>query len=132
MLHVKIGFTARDETPRSHRGRTVADPRTRPPLRIGDGGRDRVADAAGHGGEIARTAEHHGPAHVDVARDPGGDRAAVGDADGVVVEELVEFVRYHLRLHRQVRPPAAPLPPVPPGPGPLSLPRPEITTPLPA
>src|SRR3546814_13240284 len=66
------------------------------------------------------TAEHHGPAHVDVARDPGGDRAAVGDDDGVVVEELVEFVRYHLRLHRQVGPRAALLHHVAPGPGALS------------
>src|SRR3546814_14150645 len=66
------------------------------------------------------TAEHHGPAHVDVARDPGGDRAAVGDDDGVVVEELVEFVRYHLRLHRQVGPRAALLHQVAPGAGALS------------
>ena len=70
---------------------------------VGDRRADAVRQAVGHGRQHAGERELHVAAHVDVARGPGGDRAAVGDHDGVVVQQLVQLVGDHLRLHRLVR-----------------------------
>ena len=47
------------------------------------------------------------PRILQVARGPGGDRAGIGRDDRVILQEFVQFVRDHLRLHRSVRPRAA-------------------------
>ena len=47
------------------------------------------------------------PRICKIARRPGGDRAGIGRDDRVVLQELVQLICHHLRLHRLVGPRAA-------------------------
>ena len=52
-----------------------------------------VGQARGHRGQVARAGELHAPAHLEVPRRPGGDRARVGRDDRVVGEQVVDVPR---------------------------------------
>ena len=72
------------------------------PARIGHRSSNRVREPVGHRGQHAREGELHIAAHFNVACRPGRDGAAVGDHDRIVIQQLIQLVRDHLRLHRHI------------------------------
>src|SRR5437868_3906958 len=71
---------------------------------IRNGRTNAVGQAVGHGGQSAGERELHPAPHVYVACSPSRNGAAVGADDGIVVQQLVQVISYHLRLHGAIEP----------------------------
>ena len=99
---VEIVFDERGHLADEHGEAAIAHEANDLPVGIRDGSRDRVGQAAGHRREIARAGELHVAADLQVARGPSGDRAGIGRDDRVILQEFVQLMRHHLRLHRTV------------------------------
>ncbi len=98
----QLVFDQRRDLAHQHGEAAIADDADDLASGIGDGCANAVGQSVGHGGQRAGERELHGAAHLDVARCPGRDGAAVGGDDGVVIEQPVERVGDDLRLHRHV------------------------------
>src|SRR5579884_53417 len=86
------------ELAHQHRKAAIADEGDRLPIRVGQRGGDSVRQARRHRRQRARTTKLLRAAHLEVAGDPGGDRARIGGDDGIVGGQLGQLPGDALRL----------------------------------